>query len=79
MKTRTVERLIGRYAAAALGFDPNITVHSLRVKALTTDSELSSDIIDLQDFAGHADPQTTLTYIRSRDRLSKSQACELKY
>ena len=35
-------------------------------------AEQGSDIIDLQDFAGHADPRTTLTYIRSRDRLSKS-------
>jgi integrase/recombinase XerD len=36
-------------------------------------------IIDLQDFAGRADPRTTLTYIRSRDRLSKSPAYVLKY
>ena len=38
-----------------------------------------ADIIDLQDFAGHADPRTTLTYIRSRDRLSKSPAYVLNY
>jgi hypothetical protein len=37
------------------------------------------DVIDLQDFAGHADPRTTLTYIRQRDRLSKSPAYALKY
>ncbi len=30
----------------------------------------TSDIIDLQEFAGHADPRTTLAYIRSRDRGS---------
>ena len=56
-----------------------MTVHSLRVTALTTARERGSDIIDLQDFAGHADPRTTLTYIRSRDRLSKSPAYVLKY
>jgi len=56
-----------------------VTVHSLRVTALTTARERGSDIIDLQDFAGHADPRTTLTYIRSRDRLSKSPAYVLKY
>ena len=78
MTTRTVEKLIGRYVAA-LGLDPNVTVHSLRVTALTTARERGSDIIDLQDFAGHADPRTTLTYIRSRDRLSKSPAYVLKY
>jgi integrase/recombinase XerD len=78
MSTRAVEKLIGRYVEA-LGLDPNVTVHSLRVTALTTARERGSDIIDLQDFAGHADPRTTLTYIRSRDRLSKSPAYVLKY
>lgn len=29
--------------------------------------------------AGHDDPRTTLTYIRSRDRLSKSPAYVLRY
>ena len=47
--------------------------------ALTTARERGVDIIDLQDFAGHADPRTTLAYIRSRDRLSKSPAYVLKY
>jgi integrase/recombinase XerD len=78
MTTRAVEKLIERYATA-LKLDPNVTVHSLRVTALTTARERGSDIIDLQDFAGHADPRTTLTYIRSRDRLSKSPAYVLKY
>ena len=54
-------------------------MHSLRVTALTTARERGIDIIDLQDFAGHADPRTTLTYIRTRDRLSKSPAYVLKY
>jgi integrase/recombinase XerD len=78
MTTRAVEKLIRRYVVA-LGLDPNVTVHSLRVTALTTARERGSDIIDLQDFAAHADPRTTLTYIRSRDRLSKSPAYVLKY
>jgi integrase len=50
-----------------------------RLTALTTAREQGSDIIDLQDFAGHADPRTTLTYIRNRDRLSKSPAYVLRY
>ena len=50
-----------------------------RVTALMTARERGSDIIDLQDFAGHADPRTTLTYIRQRDRLSKSPAYALRY
>ena len=78
MTTRAAQKLIDRYVRV-LGLDPNVTVHSLRVTALTTARERGSDIIDLQDFAGHADPRTTLTYIRSRDRLSKSPAYVLKY
>ncbi len=78
MTTRAVEKLIERYVKA-LKLDANVTVHWLRVTALTTAREPGSDIIDLQDFAGHADPRTTLPYIRSRDRLSKSPAYLLKY
>ena len=74
---RSVQLLVERYVRF-LGLDPAVTVHSLRVTALTTARERGSDIIDLQDFAGHADPRTTLTYIRNRDRLSKSPAYVLK-
>lgn len=70
--------LVARYVKS-LGLDPAVTVHSLRVTALTTARERGADIIDLQDFAGHADPRTTLAYIRSRDRLSKSPAYMLTY
>lgn len=75
---RGVQYLVRRYVAK-LGLDPNVTVHSFRVTALTTARERGADIVDLQDFAGHADPRTTLTYIRNRDRLSRSPAYVLKY
>ena len=75
---RSVQSLLYVYVRR-IGLDPAVTVHSLRVTALTTARERGSDIIDLQDFAGHADPRTTLTYIRSRDRLSKSPAYVLRY
>lgn len=78
MTRRAVQLLIDRYVRV-LGLDPAVSVHSLRVTALTTARERGCDIIDLQDFAGHADPRTTLTYIRSRDRLSSSPAYVLKY
>ncbi len=78
MTRRAVQKLVERYVAR-LKLDPNVTVHSLRVTALTTAREAGSDILDLQDYAGHADPRTTLTYIRTRDRLSKSPAYVLKY
>lgn len=75
---RGVEKLVDRYVRR-LRLDSAITVHSLRVTALTTARERGSDVIDLQDFAGHADPRTTLTYIRNRDRLARSPAYVLKY
>jgi integrase/recombinase XerD len=75
---RGVQYLVRRYVAK-LGLDPNVTVHSFRVTALTTARERGADIVDLQDFAGHADPRTTLTYIRNRDRLSRSPAYLLKF
>jgi integrase len=78
MTPRAVEKLIERYVKI-LGLNANISMHSPRVTALTTARERGCDIIDLQDFAGHADPRATLTYIRSRDRLSKSLAYVLKY
>lgn len=78
MSRRAVQKMVDGLVSQ-LGLDPNVSVHSLRVTALTTARERGSDIIDLQDFAGHADPRTTLTYIRSRDRLSKSPAYLLKY
>lgn len=78
LTVRGVEYLVRRYVVK-LRLDPAITVHSFRVTALTTARERGSDIIDLQDFAGHQDPRTTLTYIRTRDRLSKSPAYVIKY
>jgi integrase/recombinase XerD len=78
LSRRSVEFLVHRYTRT-LGLDPGITVHSMRVTALTTARERGSDIIELQDFAGHSDPRTTLTYIRTRDRLSKSPAYVLAY
>lgn len=78
LSVRAVEYLVERYARRC-GLDPAVTVHSLRVTALTTARERGADIVDLQDFAGHSDPRTTLSYIRTRDRLSKSPAYVLKY
>jgi integrase/recombinase XerD len=78
LSVRATEYLVSRYVAK-LGLDPAITVHSFRVTALTTARERGADLIDLQNFAGHADPRTTLTYIRQGERLSKSPTYVLKY
>jgi len=78
LTVRAIEKLVDRYAFR-LQLDPAFTVHSLRVTALTTARERGCDVIDLQDFAGHSDPRTTLIYIRNRDRLAQSPAYALKY
>jgi integrase/recombinase XerD len=78
MTRRAVQGLIKR-CVEDLRLDPDVSLPSLRVAALTTARERGSDILDLQDFAGHADPRTTLTYIRNRDRLSRSPAYVLRY
>ena len=78
LSKRAIQALVKQYARK-LRLDAAVTVHSFRVTALTTARERGADIIDLQDFAGHSDPRTTLTYIRNRDRLSKSPAYVLKY
>lgn len=78
MSRRAVQKLVETYVRR-LKLDPNVTVHSFRVTALTTARERGSDIMDLQDFAGHADPRTTLTYIRNRDSLTDSPAYRLAY
>lgn len=63
---RGVQHLIARYVRR-IGLDPAVTVHSLRVTALTTARERGSDIIDLQDFAGY--PQLRITGIMRRRQL----------
>jgi integrase/recombinase XerD len=54
MTRRAVQKLVEGYVER-LQFDLNVTVHSFRVTALTTAREAGCDIIDLQDFAGHAE------------------------
>ena len=49
LTTRSVEYMVKRYARQ-IGLDVAVTVHSLRVTALTTARERGADTIDLQDF-----------------------------
>ena len=78
LSPRSVQLLVARYVRA-LGLDSAVTVHSFRVTALTTARERGCDLVDIQTFAGHSDPKTTLSYIRNRDRLDKSPAYVLTY
>lgn len=78
LTVRSIEKLMKKYVRQ-LGLSDDITVHSLRVTAITTARERGCDLIDLQDFAGHSDPRTTLCYIRNRNRLTKSPTYVLRY
>ena len=78
MTTRAVEKLIGRYVEA-LGLDPNVTVHSLRVTALTTARERGSTSSTCRISPGTPTPGPRSPTSASRDRLSKSPAYVLKY
>jgi integrase/recombinase XerD len=78
LSPRSVQVMVRGYARA-LGLPRKVTVHSFRVTALTTARERGCDLVEIQDFAGHSNPNTTLTYIRNRDRLDKSPAYAIDY
>ena len=77
LSRRAIQAIVKRFLRET-GLNPAATVHSLRVTALTTARDKGVDILDLQDFAGHTDPRTTLAYIRSQKRLSNSPAYVLR-
>ena len=78
MTTRAVEKLIGRYVDG-LGLDPDVTVHSLRVTALTTARERGIGHHRLAGFRRARRPQDHPHLHPLPDRLSKSPAYVLKY
>jgi integrase/recombinase XerD len=69
--------LVARYVRLRR-LDRAVSVYSFRVTARTTARERGCDVIDLQDFAGHADPRTALGYVCSRGRMSRSPAYALR-
>ena len=79
---RAIQVIVKDYARG-LNLDPHFTVHSLRVTALTTARQLGSDIINLRDFAGHADPPgrrsptsgTVTSSMSHRRTSSNTQPC----
>ena len=78
LSRRAIQAIVKRFLRET-GLNSAATVHSLRVTALTTARDKGVDILDLQEFAGHTDPRTTLSYIRSQKRLSQSPAYVLRY
>lgn len=65
--------LIWRPAIERAGLDPaRLSPHSARVAGITTALLLDVPLPDVQDFAGHARPETTLRYHRARARLDRA-------
>ena len=75
---RSIEKLIRKHSTA-IDLDSRISVHSLRVTALTLAHEQGVDLIALQAFAGHSSPNVTAGYIRRRENLDASPAHRLSY
>jgi len=78
MTTRAIQLLVKKYAAQ-IGIDPAVTVHSLRVTATTEGDKSGSSILELQKWLGHADPRTTIGYIRSQENLDRNPAYGIRY
>lgn len=78
LTTRAIQYLLRKYAES-LYFPRGISVHSLRVTALSQARRQGFDIIDLQAFAGHSSAEVTQRYIRSEKRLAESPAYAIRY
>jgi integrase/recombinase XerD len=65
--------LVWRPAILRAGLDPaHVSPHSARVAGITAALLLDVPLPDVQDFAGHARPETTLRYHRARARLDRA-------
>jgi integrase/recombinase XerD len=63
-------RIVTRLAVAA-GIDKHLTPHSLRHSAITAALNAGVALRDVQEFARHADPRTTIRYDRACHSLDR--------
>lgn len=78
MTVRALQYLVKKYCGQ-VGIDEAVSVHSLRVTAATEADRSGVPLIDIQHWLGHADPRTTLRYIRSGQDLDRSPAYTIRY
>ncbi|MFO7779277.1 MAG: tyrosine-type recombinase/integrase [Nitriliruptoraceae bacterium] len=57
--------------AARAGIQRRMTPHALRHAAITAALNAGAHLRDVQDFARHADPKTTMRYDRNRHSLDR--------
>jgi integrase len=70
MNRAAAARTVARLARDA-GIGKHITPHSLRHSAITAALNAGVSLRDVQQFARHADPRTTLRYDRARQSLDR--------
>lgn len=66
-----IRRLVKKYFKLANVIDKRKTTHSLRHSAITFAIRGGGDLFQVQEFARHADPKTTLKYYHGVDRTQK--------
>jgi site-specific recombinase XerD len=59
-----IDRILRKYARAALGKIRGYSAHSMRATFITTALENGASLEDVQEAVGHADPSTTKQYDR---------------
>lgn len=59
-----IDRILRKYARAALGKTRGYSAHSMRATFITTALENGANLEDVQEAVGHADPSTTKQYDR---------------
>ncbi|MBI3725253.1 tyrosine-type recombinase/integrase [bacterium] len=73
-------RLVFKRACAGAGIDASrVSPHSARVTGITAALVADVPLDIVQDFAGHARPETTLRYHRARRRLDRSPLAALPF
>ena len=70
MTRNNVAALVTKLAQAAR-IDSRMTPHTLRHAAITAALNAGAHLRDVQDFARHADPKTTMRYDRNRHSLDR--------
>jgi len=69
LTTRSVQNLVKKYVCAA-GITKAISPHSIRHTVGTNMAVNEAPLLVIQQFLGHADPKTTLRYIRRAEELA---------
>lgn len=69
LTTRAVRYIVNKYAAAA-GITKAISPHSIRHTVGTNMALNEAPLLVIQQFLGHADPKTTMRYVRRAEELA---------